>query len=98
MKSSVFIILSLLLTTAILAPSIVALMEYGEKTAIVIDFNEEEKKEEKKEVNEKDFFLDSDINALALLQREDNNISNFYIEIEYSTSIDIFLLPPEYNV
>lgn len=98
MKSTVFILLSLLLTTAILAPSIAAILEHGDKTAIVIDFNEEEKKEEKKEVNEKDFFLDSDFDALALLQRDNNNISNFYIESEYSSSIDIFLLPPEHNV
>lgn len=97
MKSSVLIILAMLLTTAILAPSVITLTNLDEK-GIVIDFNEEEKKEEKKEAKEKDFFLDSDGNALAQLQGEKVAISRLYIESDYSTSLAIFLLPPKHTL
>lgn len=85
--------LSVLLVMAILAPSIITLAKSGEKSTIAIDFNEEEKKE----ISEKDFFLDSDTKSLTLLHLEKTSISNFYFESDYSTSITIFLLPPEYN-
>ena len=48
MKSSVLIALALLLATAILAPSVITLTSIDEM-GITVDFNEEEKKEEKKE-------------------------------------------------
>jgi hypothetical protein len=92
MKSLAYLILSFLLVTAILAPSIITLANNEEKTAIAIDFNEEEKKE----VSEKDFFINSDIKLLTILQRENTSISSFYVESEYSTSIAIFLPPPEH--
>ncbi len=98
MKTSILIILSMLLVMAILAPSVITLANNGEKTAISIDFNEEEKKEEKKEVSEKDFFLDADFKSFSLLQHESSSISSFCIETEYSTSIAIFLPPPEHNI
>lgn len=97
MKSSVLIILAILLTTAILAPSVILLTNLDEK-AITIDFNEEEKKEEKKEAKEKDFFLEYDLNALAQLQGEKVSISRFYIEGDYTTSLAIFLLPPKFTL
>ena len=97
MKSSVLIILAALLTTAILAPSVITLTNIDEK-AITIDFNEEEKKEEKKEAKEKDFFLDSNLNGLALLEKEKVSISRFHIESDYNTSLAIFLLPPEHTL
>ncbi len=93
MKSSVLIMLSVLLVTAILAPSIITLANSSEKSTVAIDFNEEEKKE----ITEKDFFLDSDTKLLTLLHLEKTSLSNFYIESDYSTSITIFLLPPEDN-
>ena len=76
MKSSVLFILASLLTTAILAPSVITLTTIDEK-AITIDFNEEEKKEEKKEAKEKDFFLDSNLNSLAQLEGQKTSISRF---------------------
>ncbi len=94
MKTSILIILSMLLVMAILAPSVITLANNGEKTAISIDFNEEEKKE----VSEKDFFLDADFKSFSLLQHESSSISSFCIETEYSTSIAIFLPPPEHNI
>ena len=97
MKTSILLILSMLLVMAILAPSVITLANSGEKTAIAIDFNEEEKKEEKK-VSEKDFFLDANFKSFGLLQHDNSSISNFYIETEYSTSIAIFLPPPEHNI
>lgn len=96
MKSSGLIILATLLATAILAPSVITLTNLGEKTAISIDFNEEEKKEENKEVKEKDFFLNSNFIFLSELQSEKVSISRFYIESEYVSDLAIFLPPPKY--
>ena len=93
MKSSVLIMLSVLLATAILAPSIITLAKSSEKSTVTLDFNEEEKKE----ISEKDFFLDSDTKSFTLLHQEKTSISNFYIESDYSTAITIFLLPPEHK-
>lgn len=87
----------MLLTTAILAPSVITLTNIDEK-AFAIDFNEEEKKEEKKEAKEKDFFLETDLNLLGQLQREKKLISQFYIESNYSSSLAIFLPPPERSI
>lgn len=98
MKSSVLIILSLLLATAILAPSVITLTNLVDKTAITFDFNEEEKKEEKKEVDEKDFFLYLNLNSLVGLQDENVLISSFYFQSDYPTSLGIFLPPPEHSL
>ena len=90
MKSSVIIILSLLLVTTILAPSIIMLSNINEK-AITIDFNEEENKEAK----EKDFFLNSNLSFLTNLEGEKTSISCFYIEGVYTASLAITPPPPE---
>ena len=94
MKSSVLILLSLLLTTAILAPSVITLTNIDEK-AITLDFNEEEKKEEKKEVQEKDFFLDRNLHSLANRQNKKVAIDHLYLESNYSATLAIFLPPPK---
>jgi hypothetical protein len=96
MKSSVLIILATLLATAILAPSVIMLTKLDEKSAIAVDFGEEEKKEEKKEAKEKDFFIDSYLNSLTQLKKEKTIISVFYIENSYNTSLSIFLPPPKH--
>ncbi len=98
MKSSVLILLAALLTTAILAPSVITLSSLDEKTAITIDFNEEEKKEEKKEAKEKDFFLNSNFLLLSELQGEKVSISSLYIESDYASTLSIFLRPPKHFV
>lgn len=95
MKSSVLIILAALLTTAILAPSVITLTNLGEKTAISIDFNEEEKKEEKKEAKEKDFIINSNLLLVSEFQSEYVSISKFYLESNYTSTLAIFLPPPE---
>ena len=90
MKSSGLIILAILLTTAILAPSIVTLSNLDDKTAIAIDFNEEEKKE----VNGKDFFVDPYFHDLRPQVGEKTSIDCFYIERNYRTSLSVFTQPP----
>jgi len=92
MKSSVLIIFATLLATAILAPSVITLSCLDEKTAITIDFNDEENKEEK------DFFLNSNFQSLKQVQGERISISSFHIESGYSTAITIFLPPPEHTL
>lgn len=95
MKSYVLFTLAILLTTAILAPSVITLTTIDEQ-AITIDFNEEEKKEEKKEAKEKDLFLEAIPNHLAQLDDEKNAISFLEIKHYFSTSLVVFLPPPEH--
>jgi len=94
MKSSVLILLSLLLVSAVLAPSILTLSTIDEK-AMAIDFNEEEKKEEQKEGEEKDYFLELNLSSPARLEREKKMISPIYIEGGYTASLSILLPPPQ---
>lgn len=94
MKSFILIFLSLLLAAAILAPSIITLIDLDSKTDILIDFNEEEKNEEKKETAEKDFLFSLDSNAISWQLKEKKAISDYYFESNYSTSVAIFLHPP----
>ncbi|NNK18237.1 MAG: hypothetical protein HKP49_03730, partial [Maribacter sp.] len=61
MKSIILCILSFILAFAILAPSIMTLVGASDDRILVMDFSEEEnKKEEKKEISEKDFFFSRD--------------------------------------
>ena len=99
MKSSFLIILSFFLATAILAPSIIVLCGIDSDTDLVMDFGEEEhKKEEKKEVNEKDFLFSFDFDAFTTLKSTTNKVSSFYQEKDYSFLRTIFLPPPKYSV
>ncbi len=99
MKSSFFLILSFLLATAILAPSVVTLFGLDAYSGLVMEFGEEEnKKEEKKEVGEKDFLFDLSPDPLASKLVDESTISNFYIEGNYAHSADIFLPPPEHTI
>ncbi len=96
MKSTVLLLLSFLLTTAILVPSIITLIE-GNDAALVMDFNEEEKKEEKKEISEKDFLFSLEFMLLSSKRSKKSIVSNFYLEGDYNYSTDIFLPPPEHS-
>lgn len=90
MKLSVLVILACSLTTAILAPSVIALTSIDEK-AITIDFNEEE---EKKENTEIDLLFSLGSKLTSLQQKEKTKFSNFYLEGISASSIAIFLPPP----
>ncbi|TMM59169.1 hypothetical protein FEE95_06980 [Maribacter algarum] len=95
MKSSCLILLALLVTTAIIAPSVMTLTNLDEK-GIVVDFNEEENKEEKKEAQEKEYFLEFNLNTIAQFRSEKIVISSFYFEQDYMASLPILLPPPEH--
>lgn len=94
MKSSVLVLLSMLLASAILAPSIVTLTTIDEKVH-AIDFNEDEKKEEQKEGEQNDYFMGSNLNSPIRLESRKEVISTIYIEGGYSASLSILLPPPE---
>ena len=94
MKSSVLFFLSLLLATAILVPSIITLVDLDCNSDIVMDFNEEENKEEKKETSEKDLLFSIGSNAISWQQKEKKAISDFYLESNSTTSVAILLPPP----
>lgn len=97
MKSSVIILLSLLLTTAIVAPSVITLIKLDNNTALFIDFNEEEnKKEGKKEISEKDVFFHTWSNYTHSLENSPSNFISTYVEGSYTNSLEIFLRPPRH--
>lgn len=96
MKSIFLYILSFILAFAILAPSIITLVGASGDKILVMDFTEEEnKKEEKKEISEKDFFFYRDFISLSSNYKEKSTVSSAYFKGDYSYSIDIFLPPPE---
>ncbi len=96
MKSSFLIILSFLLVAAILAPSIITLTDSNQETAAIMDFNEEENnKEEKKELGEQDFLYASNVQLSTLKSAEASLMVLFYTEGNYSSTMDVFLPPPE---
>ena len=98
MKSASFFLLSILLVVAILAPSIVTLIDTDNKTELVMDFNEEDnKKEEKKENKEKDFFSSFQFDSASDVNADSSKTSSFYLEKNYSFSTSIFLPPPEHT-
>ncbi|WP_394748276.1 hypothetical protein [Spongiimicrobium salis] len=96
-KFIINVFLSTLLITAIMAPSVVTILDLDCKSWSVIDLNDDENKQEnKKELNEKDVFfyiLESGISAFPPLKTSSNP---FYIEKGYSHVRDIFLPPPKY--
>ncbi len=96
MKSIFHLILSFILAFAILAPSIITLVGNGEKI-LIMDFAEEENnKEVKKEISEKDFFYYRDYISTSSNYKEKSIVSSACLEGDYLHSIDIFLPPPEY--
>ncbi len=88
----------MLLVVAIVAPSIITLANSTENKGVVIDFNDEENKEDKKEVTEKDFFIDASFRIKAQLQPKNVSFSHFYVESEYPSSLSIFLPPPKASI
>lgn len=95
MKSTVLFVFSIILTATILVPSIIMLIKLDKKTEMVVDFNEDEKKEEKKESSEKDYIFSLRSQLISLPQKEKIKISSFYLVPDYTISISIFLHPPK---
>ncbi len=96
MRSFFLVVLSLLLATAVLAPAAITLLNTDKKTDVTIDFNEEEKEEDKKETSENDFLLVLNSNLVAIQAIEKKEIPSTYIAIDYHSSLAIFLPPPKY--
>lgn len=99
LKTVISFILSLILAVCLLAPTVII---FGnDKDSVVIELNEDEKnKEEKKELNEEDSFLDKHINHYTYSEETffDNSIANLaYIEKEYTSEFQILLRPPKHN-
>ena len=98
MKSTI-IILSLLLTSALLVPSIITLITSDNDTALFIDFNDEENNpEEKKEASEKDVFFHQWENTTLSIEHTSSSFISTYIEEYYSNSLEILLHPHKYKV
>lgn len=96
MKSFLVLTFSFIVTIAILAPSFVVLLEFNSDSTLVIDFNEEEQKEEKKELNEKDIFFYTSFFSVTALTSTSNNILNTHNTSYKINALEIFLPPPKF--
>jgi len=90
MKSPLILYLSILLAISFVAPSVVTLLDLDNNTAILIDLNEEEKKD----IDEKDvFFYPLYISSIVPITTTKIGITS-YVRNYDSKSSEIFLLPP----
>ncbi|NHF58872.1 hypothetical protein FK220_005945 [Flavobacteriaceae bacterium TP-CH-4] len=97
MKAFFLLLVSFLLVTAILTPSITTLIGADNDTPLVMDFSEEENKQgEKKEISEKDLFFHLNFIAVSSRHWQKPNSSSYYLEVDYSHSVDVFLPPPKF--
>lgn len=96
MKATLILLLSLLLTMAITMPAVLTLMEIGNDTTSFFDFNEEENnKEDSKEVNQKVFFAQTVATLFASSAIYKAYAKVFYVECEYTNNLEVFLPPPK---
>jgi len=97
MRSSLILFFSILVTLAIVAPSVATLLDLDKDTAILIDFNEEEnKKEEKKELDEKDTFFHAEFFSASTLEMTPFNLVSTYAKGYNTNTLEIFLPPPKF--
>jgi len=97
MRSSLILFFSILVTLAIVTPSVVSLFKLGNDTAVLIDFNEEEhKQEEKKEIDEHLICLSDPFSLSASHTEEPSNFTKIFSKGYSANSIAIFLPPPEF--
>ena len=81
---------------AILAPAVITLMELEPNSSLVMDFNEEEnQKEEKKEINEKDIFFHTWLVYVNPFYDPSSHYTSTYLDPFYSNTVEVFLPPPE---
>lgn len=96
MKSFLVLTFSFIATIAIMAPSFVVLLEFNSDSTLVIDFNEEEQKEEKKELDEKNIFFYTSFFSVTALKSTSNNILNAHNASYKINTLEIFLPPPKF--
>ena len=80
---------------AILAPSILTVLELGDKSQIVMDLNEEEEKQETKEFLETEFFLISYSHDFTFPIPKNSLVFKNNIERNSSNNIEVSLPPPK---
>ena len=96
MSKPTTILLSLLLSVSILLPAVIAVVEHSVDITLNCDFGDEEnKKEEKKEIDEKDIYFHS--SSLQFNEKESpkNSALNDCNDGNYSHHLEIQLPPPE---
>ncbi|QLG45501.1 hypothetical protein [Costertonia aggregata] len=97
MKLSFIFILSLVLTMTVVAPAIIQLMKSGNDTFIITDFNEEkDSTKEKKELSEKNHFINNYSNIIVPAATTLYRHSAQYVENYRRFDIEIFLPPPKH--
>ena len=93
------ILLSLALTTSIMLPSVLTLLEHTTEVALNCDIADEENtKEEKKESNEKDIFFHYSSTLTGNEWVHQQLPLNQHLEQDYIFQNEIHLPPPEYRI
>lgn len=99
MKSSFVLFFSILVSLAIVAPSVVTLFELDNDITLLADFNEDESKnEEKNELDENLIWFDARIIVVSSLEKKSSNHSNNFSKTYYANSVEILLPPPKLKV
>jgi len=97
MRSFLVLFLALLITVAIVSPSVIALFEVGNDTAVLMDLNEEEQQqEEKKEIDEPLVYPSSPFFLIASNYKASANFTTILSESYAANSIAVFLPPPKF--
>lgn len=97
MNSKFLIVLVLLLSAAILAPSVIALLDLGSKTVLVLDHNEEEETEKTPNDSDQQQFLNHQKLEFSKLTISENSINTATFNRYYDSAIDIPLPPPRFT-
>ncbi|MDC6388019.1 hypothetical protein PP182_04970 [Maribacter sp. PR1] len=95
MKTFFIYLLSISLLVAILAPSILTVLELGDKSQIVMDLNEEEEKQETTEFLETEFFLISYNHDFSFPIPQNSLVFKNNIESFSSSNTEVSLPPPK---
>ncbi len=99
MNSKILIFLAIILSAAILGPSVRSLLDLDATSVFVIDLNEEEESQETKKDNSQQEFLFGQQGRHLFQSCETNHIIfTWAFNEEDKASLDILLPPPRINV
>lgn len=98
MNSKFLVCLACILSVAIFAPSVIALMDLDSTTVLVFDHNEEEESQLTSNDNDQQQLLDfKNYHKSLLLVKKGHFINGKPVYGDFLTSLDILLPPPRRN-
>lgn len=98
MNPKFVIVMVLLLSVAILAPSVIALLDLGSKIVLVLDHNEDEEPEETQNDSDQLHFLNHQKSEFLKFTKIENLKNTASFSKYYILALDIPLPPPRFTV